>query len=100
MATCGTSDENLLPVLLELAEPTFCTLDRHFFRRDWVHPAYALVWLDVPNDTVALFIRRYLKHSAFDVNAKRLGTAARVRASGLRFWRNGQADLQAVAWDK
>jgi len=35
VASWGTTDENLIPVLHDLPRSTFFTLDRNFFRRDW-----------------------------------------------------------------
>lgn len=49
VAARGTQDEDLLPALRRLPSPTFFTLDKHFFRPDWRHLGYALVWLDVPD---------------------------------------------------
>ena len=43
VASSGTKDENLIPVLHRLANPTFFSLDRDFYRRDWVHSHYCLV---------------------------------------------------------
>jgi hypothetical protein len=43
VASSGTKDENLVPVLHALSRPTFFTLDRHFYRRDWAHSGYCLV---------------------------------------------------------
>jgi hypothetical protein len=34
IASAGTQDENLIPVLQKLSEPMFFTLDQHFFRAD------------------------------------------------------------------
>ena len=67
VASWGTGDENLIPALHRLAQPTFFTLDRDFHRRDWAHAGYCLVWLDVPDDHAADFIRRFLRHPAFDI---------------------------------
>ena len=49
---------------------------------------------------VAQFIRRFLKHSAFDTQAKRLGIVARVHPSGVKFWRKGQPGLRATEWEE
>jgi hypothetical protein len=98
VAASGTQDENLLPVLHRLSEPVFFTLDRDFFRRDWAHATYGLVWLDVADNESAEFVRRFLRHSTFDAQIKRLGVVARVRAAGVRFWRKGQRHVQSIAW--
>ena len=98
IAAPGMQDENLIPVLRKLAEPMFFTLDQHFFRADWVHASYGLAWLDVADNEAAEFIRRFLRHPAFDTQFNRLGVVARVGAAGVRFWRKGQPHLQRVEW--
>ena len=98
VAAWGTPDENLLPALLRLPRPTFVSLDRHFYRADWVHPEYALVWLDVADDQAAVFIRRFLRHSAFDTRAKRMGAVVRVHADGLSCWRLGRHGQDSLPW--
>ena len=66
LAAWGTDDENLIPALHRLPQPTFFSLDRDFCRPDWAHASYGLVWLDVADDRAAEFIRRFLRHPAFD----------------------------------
>jgi hypothetical protein len=48
----GTSDEDLI-VFLRSAKATFFTHDKDFFRPDWTHPNYCLVWLNVRVGTLA-----------------------------------------------
>lgn len=98
VAVGGTADEALLPVLRRLPQPTFFTLDRDFHRADWAHRDYCLAWLDVPYQEAAEFIRGFLRHPAFDTQAKRLGTVARVHAGGIHFWRFGQPGQKAERW--
>ena len=98
IAAAGTHDENLIPVLHKLAAPMFFTLDQHFYRADWAHASYGLAWLDVSDNEAAEFIRRFLRHPAFDTQSKRMGVVSRVCASGVHFWRKGQPNLQRVEW--
>ena len=37
-AKSGAQDEELIPLLHRLPHPTFFTLDRDFYRSDWMHP--------------------------------------------------------------
>jgi hypothetical protein len=87
VASWGAKDENLLPVLHKLPNPTFFSLDQDFYRPAWVHHSYCLVWLDVTDDHAAEFIRRLLRHPSFDSHAKRMGLVARVHVAGVDFWR-------------
>ena len=98
MGTSGDDDDNLLPVLNHLPQPTFATLDRNFFRYDWAHAGYCLAWLDVRRREAAEFIRRFLRHPVFDTQAKRMGIVARVHADGIQFWRLGDRTRQTTRW--
>ena len=83
----GMKDDEIIPFLLALQQPTFFTLDWDYFKRRWCHARYCLVYLDVTRDESALFIRRLLRHQEFDTQAKRMGTVIRVSYSGLFVWR-------------
>ena len=98
VASWGTTDENLIPALHCLARPTFFTLDRNFYRRDWVHRGYCLVWLDVADDRAAEFVRRFLRHPKFDTQTKRMGNVARVHPGGIRYWQRVAQGWQSVEW--
>src|SRR5437763_13436674 len=93
LAAYGTLDENLIPLLHRLPQATFFSHDGDFFQGSLCHAHYALVYLDVPDTEEAKFIRLFLKHPAFNTQAKRLGVVARVRSSGIQFWRKGQNGL-------
>jgi len=96
----GAKDENLIPVLHRLPRPTFFSLDRDFYRPDWAHAGYGLVWLDVRRQEAALFIRRFLRHRAFETQAKRMGVVARVHADGVVWWRVGKRLAESTLWPK
>ena len=98
VAARGTDDENLVPVLHSLSQPTFFSLDRDFYRPDWAHPNYGLIRLDVADDQAAEFILRFLRHSTFDTQAKRKGIVARVHSEGGAFWRAGEHSLHLAPW--
>jgi len=94
----GTKDENLIPILHQLATPTLFSLDQDFFHKRLAHRNYALVWLDVADDRAAEFIRRFLRHPAFDTQAKRMGVVARVHADGVTSWRLPGRSAQVFSW--
>lgn len=98
VAASGTKDINLIPVLHRLANPTFFTLDRDFYRPDWAHRGYCLVWLDVRGRQAAEFIQRFLKHPTFDTQAKRMGAVVRVHADGVSYWRVAQSVPTSTGW--
>lgn len=98
VAESGAEDENLIPLLHRLSHPTFFTLDRDFYRRDWVHRNYCLVWLDVQRRDAAEFVRRFIRHRPFDTQAKRMGIVARLHAGGVNYWQAGKRSSLSVTW--
>lgn len=98
LAAFGAPDENLIPVLHQLKQPTFFTHDEDFFKEAFWHSGYARVYLDVSDRETAAFIRRFLKLPEFNTQTKRLGIVARVHADGVHFWRKGKAGLQKAGW--
>ncbi len=80
-------DDEIIPFLLTLQQPTLFTLDWDYYKRSLCHGRYCLVYLDVKRDESAIFIRRLLRHQEFDTQAKRMGSVIRVSYSGLFVWR-------------
>ena len=83
----GLQDEEIIPFLLRLHRPTLFTRDLGFYQRGLCHQQYCLVCLAVEKYEAAIFIRRVLRHRAFDTQAKRLGTVIRTSHTGLTVWR-------------
>ena len=98
VASSGTKDENLLPVLHRLSNPTFFSLDRDFYRPDWAHSGYCLVWLDVRGRVSAEFIRRLLRHPTFGTQAERMGKVIRVHSEAVTYWQIGRRSSASVLW--
>lgn len=61
------------------------THDRDYFKRELVHPAYGLVWLDMFDGQAAEFIRRFLRQPDFATHVRRLGKVVRVHPQRLTF---------------
>jgi hypothetical protein len=96
----GALDENLIPVLHRLPQSTFFTHDNDFFKAALCHPHYALVYLDVGDTETAEFSRRFLRHPAFDSNAKWMGIVARARVGGIQYWKKGKSTLESAKWSE
>lgn len=92
------SDEEIIPLLLALRQPTFFSRDSDFFKRELCHSRYGLVYLDVDDLETAFFIRRLLSHRQFDTYAKRLGIVARVSAAGIDAWRLHSEQMERLGW--
>lgn len=81
----GLKDEQqIIPLLLKLRRPTFFTRDLGFFDRKFCHARYCLVCLAIEADESASFVRRVLRHSRFDTQAKRMGRVLQVSQMGIR----------------
>jgi hypothetical protein len=98
VARLGIKDPDIIPLLHSLRRVTFFTQDWDFFNPTLCHPAYCLVWLDVRADDAALYVRRFLNHSAFDSQSKRMGIVARAHHAGIHFWRRNQTAIQRAEW--
>lgn len=100
IAEKSISDENILAILHRLKQPTFFTKDRDFYKPALCHPAYALVYMDVPEHEgqVAGYIRRFLRHPEFDATAKRLGKVIHVHVASVKFWKAGTRTTNVVKW--
>jgi hypothetical protein len=94
----GMDDEEIIPFLLTLHFPTLFTEDWDYFNPRLCHPKYCLVHLDVRRDDVAVFARRFLKHTDFDTQAKRMGAVVRVSQIGLVVWRLHASQESRLKW--
>lgn len=99
MGRKGMKDEEIIPFLLALPHPTFFTEDWDYFKHRLCHAGYCLVHMDVGRDEIALFVRRFLRHKAFDTQAKRRGTVIRVSYVGLAVWNLGTQEEMYFDWE-
>jgi len=94
----GMKDEEIIPFLHELPSVTFFTRDLGFYRRRLCHADYCLVCLAVSQYEAASFIRRFLRHSAFNTQAKRTGKVIRVTHTGIRVWQLHGEKEEELMW--
>ncbi|CAG0935382.1 hypothetical protein TFLX_04219 [Thermoflexales bacterium] len=83
----GMQDDEIIPLLRRLRQPTFFTLDFGFYERQLCHQRYCIVWMDIDEDETASFVRRLLRHAEFDTQAKRMGAVLDLSRRGLKVWR-------------
>jgi hypothetical protein len=76
ISRAGIGDDDIVPLLHGLHRATLFTQDARFFKEQHCHDSYGLVLLAVKYRDLAQFIRRFLKHQAFDTQAKRFGVVA------------------------
>ncbi|MBI5566003.1 MAG: hypothetical protein HY870_14000 [Chloroflexi bacterium] len=96
----GLQDDEIIPMLLRLRQPTFFTLDFGFYERQLCHQRYSLVWLNVDEDETASFVRRLLGHPEFDTQARRMGAVIHLSRKGLRVWRLHAEREVFLSWDR
>jgi hypothetical protein len=82
----GITDDDIIPLLLQLKRPRLLTRDADFWNSALIHPRYALVWLDVDRNETAFFIRRFLRDPRFRLTSSRLGKVIRVHPGGIEYW--------------
>ena len=96
----GMDDDELIPLLIGLSRPTFVTRDRDFFLQSLCHSQHCLVILAIDEDQSAIYVRRLLKHKAFNANAKRLGTVLKLSHIAIHCWRLKSQQEEHVPWTK
>lgn len=94
----GLKDEEILPLLHRLRSVTFFTRDQHFYFRHLCHTNYCLVCLVVSQYEAASFIRRFLRHPAFNTKAKRMGKVVRVTHTGIQVWEIHSSKEKILEW--
>jgi len=94
----GMKDNEIIPLLHKLRDTTFFTRDLGFYNRNLCHAQYCLVCLAVEKDEVAVFVRRFLRHSEFDEKAKRMGAVIRASHAGLSIWRRNAPKEVDINW--
>jgi|SRR5579864_720589 len=94
----GRADEEIITLLYQLDRPTFFTQDQDFYSRRLCHERYCIVYLDIDDESVSEFFRRFLRHPAFDSKAKRMRLVVRVEESRVTVWRQHQAKQIRLSW--
>jgi hypothetical protein len=83
----GLKDREIISLLQQNRRPTFFTRDNDFFKPQLCHARYCLVYLDIEKSESALFIRKFLKHTEFNTQVKRMGNVLRISDAGLACWK-------------
>lgn len=82
----GMKDEEIIPLLHQQGLASFFTRDLGFYHRRLCHAKYCIVCLAVGQYEAASFIRRFLRHPAFNSKAKRIGKMILITHSGMQIW--------------
>jgi hypothetical protein len=93
----GIKDQEIVPLLHRLRRPTLFSHDTRFFNRRLCHPSYCLVYLDVPENAAAVYVRRVLRHPLLNTQVKRMGTVVRASSADIRLLRR-HGDEEILTW--
>jgi hypothetical protein len=99
LAQPGIADEDIVPLLRRLKQPTLLSRDGDFFDRKLAHPRYSLVFFDVLPAETAFFIRRFLRHRLFRTSSQRLGKVIRVQSSHIEYWTRTAERPMTIKWE-
>ncbi|OAI47885.1 hypothetical protein AYO44_08615 [Planctomycetaceae bacterium SCGC AG-212-F19] len=92
-------DDQIIPLLRSLRQPTFFTRDLGFYDRRLCHRNYGIVCMAIGPSEVATFLRRLVRHRAFATKANRMGKVIRLTETRIHFWKPRAAQEIDVAWD-
>ncbi len=98
IGSLGMKDEDIIPLLHQLRSATFFTRDLGFYKSNFCHLNYCIVTLTIGQNEVANFIRRFLKHPAFNTHSKRKGKVVRVTHIGMRILQLHAEKEEELAW--
>lgn len=96
----GMKDDEIIPFLYTLRNPTLFTIDADFYKRHLRHARYCLVNMEISQHLAAQYIRQFLSHPAFDTQAKRMGAVVQLSSSGLVIWRLHSDEKEYLSWHK
>lgn len=82
----GIKDEQIITLLQQLNGTLFITRDSDFFKKEYCHSKYCIVYLEVEIFEVAYFIRQFLKHPELNSAKKRMGKGIKVNQTLFQFY--------------
>ncbi len=97
MGRKGMKDDEIVVLLRQQRNLTFFTRDAGFYLPKLRHRSYCLVVMNVGQNEVSTFVRRFLRHPDFDTQVQRMGRVVRVSHAGLGVWRlRSQTEIHTV----
>jgi hypothetical protein len=92
-------DERIPQLLHTLKQPTFVTIDSGFWNRDFLHPAYCIIYFaleDSQQHQIPQLLRRLFRLDVFRTRAARMGKVARVRSDYVDYWQWGDEERHTI----
>ena len=81
----GIQDEDIIPFLHSLKDPTFFSWDSDFYNNKFIHKDYCLVYLDTNKKVIAKFINKFLNLHIFDTKEKRKGKIIKMTPTRIKW---------------
>ena len=94
-------DERVPAILRTLKQPTFITIDVHFWDRRLRHPDYAILYFvlrDDEQDQLPGLLRTLFRRVEFRTRSRRMGKVSRVSHTHIDWWQFQTGAMQRVAW--
>jgi len=95
----GIKDNDIIPFLHKIKNPTFFTLDNDFFNTNLRHKGYSIVWLNVEINKIAEFAIKFLKHDSFNTISKRMGKIVQITTQRVRYWELNSLNFKDIFWE-
>jgi hypothetical protein len=96
----GMKDDEIIVLLRRQRNIAFFSRDAGFYLPELRHRRYCLAVMNVRQNEVATFVRRFLHHPDFDTQVKRMGKVVRISHAGLAIWRlRWQTEIHTV-WSR
>jgi hypothetical protein len=92
-------DERIPQLLHTLKQPTFVTIDSGFWNRDFLHPAYCIIYFaleDSQQYRIPQLLRRLFRLDVFRTRVTRMGKVARVRSDYVDYWQWGDEERHTL----
>ncbi|MEO6843552.1 MAG: DUF5615 family PIN-like protein [Ginsengibacter sp.] len=89
----GIKDEQIVTLLQQTNGILFITRDSDFFKKEYCHSKYCIVFLDLGKYEVAYFIRKFLKHPLFNSSRKRMGKVIKINQTFIQYYNLKSDDL-------
>ena len=90
--------EEILRYLHRRKSATFITRDEGFFRRRLCHRTYCIVVVSGLVTETAVYVRRFLRHTAFRAKQQRVGKVVRLSPTRIAWWEVGVEAQQRLSW--
>ena len=94
-------DDRVPEILGTLKQPSFVTIDEHFWQRHLRNPDYCILYFALRGDQqeqLPSLLRALLRRSEFRTRAARMGKVARVSAAAIDYWQFQSRESRWIEW--